>query len=159
MASTKERSAAIQALRGSLEMGYVRRNILFCLAMLPVSGLVFLIKVNPVTGSLFWQLMGIMLLAISPFLLFYLIRILRIYRKPERYVFSKVELRRPYHSFNSHVMYFSILVENSEGRKIPADTHAIFATRGLIGPLMEEYVNRTVTVAYNEDTKMVVVIG
>lgn len=39
------------------------------------------------------------------------------------------------------------------------DTHSIFYARGLVGLLLEDYVNRTVTIAYNEETGMVVVIG
>ena len=43
--------------------------------------------------------------------------------------------------------------------KFFADTHAIFFTRGICQPLMEDYANTTVTLAINRETGMVVVIG
>ena len=94
-----------------------------------------------------------------PILLFSLIRIIRIYRKPESYHFCKTTLSNPKGGNLRHTIRFAVLLEDSEGKKFTADTHSIFYTHGLIGPLLEDYVNRTVTVAYNEETGMVTVIG
>lgn len=94
-----------------------------------------------------------------PLLLFSLIRLIRIFWKPQGYHFCKTTLSNPKGGNLRHTIRFAVLLEDSEGKKFMADTHSIFYTRGLIGPLLEDYVNKTVTVAYNEDTGMVVVIG
>ena len=51
------------------------------------------------------------------------------------------------------------LVDPDTGEKFFADTHAIFFTRGICQPLMEDYANTAVTLAVNRVTGMVVVIG
>lgn len=94
-----------------------------------------------------------------PILIFSLVRIIRIFRKPESYYFCKTTLSNPKGGNLRHTIRFAVLLEDSEGKKFMADTHSIFYTGGLIGPLLEDYVNRTVTIAYNEETGMVVVIG
>lgn len=94
-----------------------------------------------------------------PVLLFSLIRLFRIFWKSEHYHFCKATLSNPRGGNLRHTIRFRVLLEDSEGRKFTADTHSIFYTRGLIGPLMEDYVNQTVTIAYNEETGMVTVIG
>ena len=94
-----------------------------------------------------------------PILIFSLVRIIRIFRKPESYHFCKTTLSNPKGGNLRHTIRFAVLLEDSKGKKFMADTHSIFYTSGLIGPLLEDYVNRTVTIAYNEETGMVVVIG
>lgn len=39
------------------------------------------------------------------------------------------------------------------------DTNAIFRSYSLLGPSLEDYVNKEVTIAYNRFTERVVVIG
>lgn len=94
-----------------------------------------------------------------PILIFSLVRIIRIFRKPESYHFCKTTLSNPKGGNLRHTIRFAVLLEDSKGKKFMADTHSIFYTSGLIGPLLEDYANRTVTIAYNEETGMVVVIG
>ena len=53
-----------------------------------------------------------------------------------------------------------MLLEDADGYKFVADTHSIFSTHGdLTGLGFEDYVNQEVTIAYNEETENVVVIG
>ena len=94
-----------------------------------------------------------------PILIFSLIRLTRIFWKPQSYHFCKTTLSNPKGGNLRHTIRFAVLLEDSEGKKFMADTHSIFYARGLVGPLLEDYVNRTVTIAYNEETGMVVVIG
>lgn len=94
-----------------------------------------------------------------PMLIFSLVRMIRIFWKPESYHFCKTTLSNPKGGNLRHTIRFAVLLEDSEGKKFMADTHSIFYTHGLIGPLLEDYVNQTVTVACNEETGMVVVIG
>ena len=54
---------------------------------------------------------------------------------------------------------FTVLLRDEEGTVITR-THSIFAyAKSMFGPSMEEYLNETVTVGYNEETGEVVVIG
>ena len=52
-----------------------------------------------------------------------------------------------------------ITIEDTEGNHFPANTHEIFYTRSIAGLSLEDYVNKTVEVGYNEETGHVVVIG
>ena len=58
-----------------------------------------------------------------------------------------------------NTIYFTALaVDPDTGEKFFAGTHAIFFTRRICQPLMEDYANTTVTLACNRVTGMVVVI-
>lgn len=95
-----------------------------------------------------------------PFWCFWIIRSIRILRKPEGYVFCRCQLSSPHQQpFSKGAMYFSVRIESPELGAFYADTHAIFQSHGITGPLMEDYVNKTVTIGYNRETGMVVVIG
>ncbi len=98
-------------------------------------------------------------LSALPLLIFCVIRTVRIFWKPESYHFCKTNLSNPKGGYIRHTIRFSVLLEDSAGKKFVADTHSIFYTNGFAVPLLEDYVNQTVTVAYNEETGMVVVIG
>ena len=99
-------------------------------------------------------------LFIAPYLIFCAIRTFNIFRKAERYAFCKATLSQPHGGLIRDTMYFTALVIDPDtGEKFFADTHAIFFTRGIFQPLMEEYANTTVTLACNRETGMVVVIG
>ena len=99
-------------------------------------------------------------LFIAPYLIFCTIRTFNIFRRVERYAFCRATLSQPHGGLIRDTMYFTALVIDPDtGEKFFADTHAIFFTRGICQPLMEDYANTTVTLAVNRDTGMVVVIG
>ena len=99
-------------------------------------------------------------LFIAPYLIFCTIRTVNIFRKAERYTLCQATLSQPHGGLIRDTMYFTALVIDPDtGEKFFADTHAIFFTRGICKPLMEDYANTTVTLACNRDTGMVVVIG
>ena len=99
-------------------------------------------------------------LFIAPYLIFCTIRTVSIFRKADRYAFCKATLSQPHGGLIRDTMYFTALaVDPDTGEKFFVDTHAIFFTRGICQPLMEDYANTTVTLACNRDTGMVVVIG
>lgn len=99
---------------------------------------------------------GIML---APYLIFAIIRTVRIFAKADRYVFCRTTLSQPHAGPLRDTIYFSALFEDpTDGRKFMVNTHAIFITRGFY-PRMDDYANTTVTLAYNRETEMVVVIG
>lgn len=145
-----------ERLWDSLEIAHIRNNCIVLLILL----LVFLPQTRYMTSGERWLSLGITFgIAFLPFFGFYIFRTICIFRKADQYYFCKAKLVTPHHSYLAKSYYFTVLIEDPEGRKFPADTHAIFATRGIVGPIMEEYLNSTVTIAYNEETGMVVVIG
>ena len=97
---------------------------------------------------------------LAPWLAFALIRTARILRRPGQYVFCRTTLATPHGGWMRDTIFFTVLVTDPDtGEKFFADTHAIFVTRGLLPTRLDDYANTTVTVAWNRDTDMVVVIG
>ena len=95
-----------------------------------------------------------------PLLIFCIVRTVRIFWKPESYHFCKTTLCNPKGGNIRDTIKFTVLLEDADGDKFAADTHSIFHTHGgFLAPSLEDYVNKTVTAAYNEETGMVVVIG
>ena len=90
---------------------------------------------------------------------FHLWLVIRICRKPDSYIFCTAVLYQPHRSDWRKAMYFTVVIEDAEGNRFPANTHAIFFTYSLTGLLLEDYVNKTVEVGYNMETGHVVVIG
>lgn len=146
-----------QRLQASLELTCARNNLILYAAAAPVMTLVTIFA----TGHPeFWPLAVALSLALFlPFIIFYALRIARIFRSPEHYRFCRCVLAQPHPGFLRHTMYYTVLLEDPDGRKFPADTHAIFYARGSFGPTVEDFTNKTVTIAYNPETDMVVVVG
>ena len=86
-------------------------------------------------------------------------RYYRVFRKMHRYTFHKAILAQPHTSRFVHAFHFTVVLENTEKGTISTKTSSIFLARGWLGPFLEDYVNREVTLAYNEETGQVVVIG
>ena len=101
----------------------------------------------------------VMAMALLSFPIFYIYRIFKIYSHIDDYTFTEVVLDKPHGGWGRDTMYFSVTVKDRRGASIPVDTHAIFCTRGAFSPLLEDYINKKVTVAYNNTTEYVVVIG
>ena len=90
---------------------------------------------------------------------FHLWLVIRICRKPDSYIFCSAVLNQPHRSDRINAMYFTVVIEDAEGNRFPANTHDIFFTHSITGLLLEDYVNKTVEVGYNMETGHVVVIG
>ena len=86
-------------------------------------------------------------------------RYFRVFRKIHRYTFHQATLAQPHASRFVHAFHFTVVLESTEQGTVTAKTSSIFLARGWLGPLLEDYVNRQVTLAYNEETGQVVVIG
>lgn len=137
----------------SLEMHCLRRDLIM---MLIAMGLFMLFT----CGEGFWRISLILdCVFFGPFVVFYLWRGFQIFRKPESYTFYKTTLSRFHQKFPLKTMYFTVVLEDPDGSKRIENTHAIFASYGIMEPLVESYVNSTVTIGLNEETGMVVVIG
>ena len=122
----------------------------------------FLVAAYVAALTLFWGGLTFTIVLCGMFLLpiwiAYGWRYFRVFRKTARYTFHKATLSQP-HANKFHAFYFTVEVDSAEKGPITAKTSSIFLARGWLGPLMEDYVNREVTLAYNEDTGRVVVMG
>ena len=155
---TYDRSVTRSLLWESLEMAHVRMQLIvwavgyvLCLAILffEVRGTPQAIAITAIfTSVLFLVPLG-----------YWLLRVWKIFRRMEAYVFCSTELNQPHHApFRREMFSFMGVMETGEGR-FAVETYPIFAGRGIIQPLMEDYVGRTVTLGWNRETENVVVIG
>ena len=143
-----------EKLKCSLEIAHIR-------SALVVASVLVAAYVGVMT--LFWGdiaftviLCGVLLL---PMWVAYNWRYYRVFRKIHRYTFHRAVLAQPHTSRFVHAFHFTVVLENTEKGTISTKTSSIFLARGWLGPFMKDYVNREVTLAYNEETGQVVVIG
>ena len=143
-----------ETLKCSLEIAHIR-------SALVVASVLVAAYVGIMT--LFWGdiaftivLCGVLLF---PMWVTYSWRYHRVFRKISRYTIHKTVLAQPHTSRFVHAFHFTVVLENTEQGAIVTKTSSIFLARGWLGPFMEDYVNREVTLAYNEETGQVVVIG
>lgn len=141
----------------SLEMKDVKRQILTVLIVLPLVGAIAIARSR--YEEVRWIMAGVTGLIMLPYLLFYVIRIVRILSQAEKYVFCQTTLTKPHTSLNHRQFYFSVVLKDANGKEFMADTHAIFTTRGIFDLQLEDYINKTVTVAHNPATGMIVIMG
>ena len=108
-----------------------------------------------------WPIIITMLVICAlPFLIFCLWLTVQTFRKAEDYIFCIAKLSNPMGGRFRDSIKFRVLLEDAEGCKFVADTHSIFSThKDFSGLGFEDYVNQNVTIAYNEATGNVVVIG
>lgn len=135
----------------SLEMHVVRRDLILYLIAI---GVFLLITGENHSVGIFLACLGF-----GPFVVFYLWRAFQIFRGIEGYTFYTAKLTQFQQRFPLKTMYFTVVLEESDGSKQVVDTHAIFSSTGVVEPLVESYVNSTVTIGLNKETGMVVVIG
>ena len=106
---------------------------------------------------MFWVTIA---MVIGPFPVFCAIRTFNIFRHAESYHFCKTVLCNPKGGSLRDTIKFTVVIEDADGDKFAADTHSIFTTHtSMFGLGFEDYVNRTVTAGYNEETGQVVIIG
>lgn len=135
----------------SVEMGYYQRQ-------LTVLGVFFLILCaiaffrDPGVGIAF-------VILFLPFLIFYLYRIFRILRQKDNYIFCTAVLDQPNYHFWHKTYSFTVTLDHPQISSRSRQTQPIFMPYGVFEPLLVNYVNQPVTVAYNPLTETLVVIG
>lgn len=135
----------------SLEMHHYKMN----LVMITVA---FAIMFFPFLGS-YPEGCVMTLLIFLPFYGFYIHRIFQIFRSTEDYVFTRCKLEKFHVSPWWRTACFSVRLEIPEVGIVNDETASIFATHGIVAPVLEDYVNRKVLVGYNRATGRIVVIG
>ena len=147
-------------LWNSLDLYCVRHDATLVLIVVPLVMLAYAF-LEGLRGRYLWTVTlvfcGLMLL---PFLIWFLWELFRVYRHTDRYILCKAKLTQPHGSmWSRNAMYFTVVLEHPETGKIIVNTRPIFQTLNWKHPQLEIYLNRTVTIAYNEETEAVVVIG
>lgn len=147
-------------LRNSLEMHCLRRDaILSTVLVVLVLGIRSCTN-RPYSGNDFPVALIVGAVTLLPFWCFWIYRSIQIFRRVEGYRFYKCRLSSPHQRpFSKGAMYFTVVIEDENGTRFIRDTHAIFQSHGVMDPLLEDYINQTVTIGYNRETEMVVVIG
>ncbi len=159
MAAWKEKTKAqtVANLKNAVDIGLLKSALVILVVIFAFFALAVIWPARNDPG--YWTFLGWMvLLLFVPFGVYCAWRLIRIFRKADSYIFCRTVLSQPHYSHLFGMMYFTVVIEDLEGRKFPADTTAVFRPGGCIPPLVEEYVNKSVTVGYNEETGMVVVI-
>ena len=142
----------VYQLKHSLEMDTIKRDILLFSGCIGLPALIMLYN-EDVSGA--GALIALMLAGI---LIFYIWRIISIFRHPEGYILAECVLAQPHFKYRG-AYYFTVSFPMPGGESEILDTHAIFGGGGLDAAPMEDYVNKTAWIAYNPATDMVVVIG
>ena len=140
-------------LKCSLEIAHIRTALVVWS---------FLVAAYVTALTLFWGGLTVTAALCGAFLLplwiAYGWRYFRVFREMEHYTFHKATLHQP-KANTFHAFYFTVELDTPENGRITVKTSSIFLARGWLGPLMQDYVNREVTIAYNEETGLVVVMG
>ena len=98
--------------------------------------------------------------AFVPYLIFFVIRYTRIMAKAESYCFYRAKLDMPHSSLRiRNRFYFTVVLDEEDGTHTVVDTHAVFHAYGMLYPKMDVCLNQNVGIAYNPETKMVIVAG
>ena len=143
-----------EKLKCSLELAHIR-------SALVVASVLVVAYVGIMT--LFWGDIAFTLLlcgaVLLPIWIAYSWRYFRVFRRVHRYTFHKAVLAQPHTSRFVHAFHFTVELADTEKGPVTTKTSSIFLARGWLGPFLEDYVNREVTLAYNEETGRVVIIG
>ena len=149
----------IRMIRQSLDMKVYRRALIaygIGVGLGVVYGLGTFRDYEPVY---FWMYLGLSGIVILPLTLIWVWRMWKLFREPEEYFFTKAALtafhQNPWH----RAMYFTVVIDHPEEGALAVNTNPIFHPIGWEQPLLQDYLNKTVTVGYNRETGMVVVIG
>lgn len=138
-------------LLNSVEMGYYRRQ-------LTVLGILFLFFCaitffqDPAIGVTF-------VIIFLPIPVFYLYRIFRILHRRDGYLFCTATLDQPNYHFWLKTYSFTVTLDHPGISRRSRQTRPIFIPYGAFEPLLVNYVNQSVTVAYNPATDILVVVG
>lgn len=147
----------------SLDMAYVKLYLFVCVVCTPILLLIFWLSTRGYhyrSDELTVMIWVTIAIVIGPILVFCGVRTFNIFRHPESYHFCKTTLCNPKGGSIRDTIKFTVVLEDPDGDKFVADTHSIFHThRSMFGLGFEDYVNHTVTAAYNEETGQVIIIG
>ena len=148
-----------ETLKNAVEVRHAKKYALMYALLTLVSGFLLWtpisVKEDPGAYSF---LVVLVVVGMSPFWLFYLLRIALIYQRIDGYLFREVVLDRPHGGMMRDSIYFTVELPDRQGKPVTAETNSIFSSRGTVQPAMEDYVNQKALLAYHPETERVVVI-
>lgn len=155
----QERKAIIRQIKNSLDMAVYRRDLIGT-AIGAGLGLLFgWAKLREYGPDTVWIFVAFTLVLLSPLFAVTGYRMWKLLREPEEYFFTRAKLVSPHQkNWFKYGLCFTVVIEDPEEGTLAADTNPIFFARGFEEPLMEHYLDRTVPIAYNRATGMVVVL-
>ena len=136
----------------SLDFHFGRRQVLGIVTCFVAVMLYFRLRYGPKEMGICWAVCGIIL---GPMFLWYLIRWLEIFIKPDGYIFFTAVLDTPNLGYKRGV-YYTVTGMDRAGRPIEANTRKMFSN--IFSPTFEEYNNLRVLVGYNERTGRLIVV-
>ena len=103
--------------------------------------------------------LGMMVIFVGPPTAIWGYRMWKLFRVPEEYFFTKATLTTFHQCWWPRGMCFTVVIDHPEEGTVAVSTNPIFHPTGWEQPLLQDYMNKTVTIGYNRETGMVVVIG
>ena len=142
-------------LRSTMEVKLLLRNFWLYLGFCGIFGVAMSLS------SRMWEIAVAMFAILAvPYLIWFVIRYARIMAKAESYCFYRAKLDSPHPSLLiRNQFYFTVALDEEDGTHTVVNTHAVFHAYGIFFPKMDACLNQNVGIAYNPDTKMVVVAG
>ena len=149
----------IRMIKRSLDMTVYKR-MLMAIGIATGLGLLYgLGMARNEDPEVFWLFLIFTAMFVTPTAGIWVWRIWKLFRVPEEYFFTQAKLST-FHQrmWTRGMMYFTVVIDHPEEGTVAVNTNPIFASYGWEQPLLEDYLNRTVTVGYNRETGTVVVI-
>lgn len=148
----------IRMIRRSLDMRLCKR-MLMAIGIATGLGLLYgLGLARNEDPEVFWLFLIFTAMFVTPTAGIWVWRIWKLFRVPEEYLFTQAKLSTFHQKMWYRAMYFTVVIDHPEEGTVAVNTNPIFASYGWEQPLLEDYLNRTVTVGYNRETGTVVVI-
>ena len=142
-------------LRRTMEVKLLVRNLWLWLLVSAVFALALYLNTKSWVFSV-----AMLVTLVVPYLIWFAVRYARIMAKAESYCFYRAKLDSPHPSLLiRNRFYFTVALGEEDGTHTVVDTHAVFHTYGIFFPKMDACLNQNVGIAYNPDTKMVIVAG
>ena len=142
-------------LRRTMEVKLLVRNLWLWLLVSAVFALALYLNTKSWVFSV-----AMLVTLVMPYLIWFAVRYARIMAKAESYCFYRAKLDSPHPSLLiRNRFYFKVALDEENGTHTVVDTHAVFHTYGIFFPKMDACLNQNVGIAYNPDTKMVIVAG
>ena len=147
-------------LWNSLDLYCVRHDMTLVLIVVPLALLVCGLF-GGLQGTDFWMVALIVCtIVVLPLMVFLLWITVRLFRHSDSYILCRAKLTQPHSiAWGRGMMYFTVALEHPQGGTFIVNTRPIFQTRSWLHPQLEDYLSKTVTIAYNEETEAVVVIS
>ena len=148
----------IRMVKRSLDI-MVYRRMLMAIGFTTALGLLYgWARFREYDFEFFGFFLGWMAVMILPCAGIWAYRMWKLFREPEEYFFTRAVLASPHQCWWPRGMRFTAVIDHPEEGTLAVNTNPIFRPVGLEQPLLEDYLNKTVTVGYNRETGMVVVI-